>query len=884
VPPKLHDRLVELANAGPGALENDDDEDADPDWREQGPFGFWLKWLHRASITSVSKPTPAEWTRYWQLLRWRDEPVERARRDRPGLHVLKEAYAVGAATQADWYDQLLGPQYASRYSGVSFDDLGWMTSLRNLKENESYFERFPEIRALVDRCRERILEIELARGEVATPATLPALHLQSLYGTEILLRILTALGAQPFKIESAWAQDRRVGRAATLTHLANVAYPGASDKPADFVAIMKRAVDGGQIPDDRVLELAFHAPQWSRFIEAYLGWNGFSEGLYWFLAHMKSIDETGEQAAAGAGVARTESDDDDFSEQPSAWDRLIGERTPLSAEERGEGAVDVGWFQRIYAELTPKRWDAMAQAARYAASASAAKSARFLAEVLLGKASRKDLIAGIRTKFLKENVRLLGLLPLPEGTKCDPEVAERYRVLLEYRRYAKKLSSMTREGALRAAEIGMQNLARTAGYTDPLRLEWAMEADSVKDLAHGPVSANRDGISVTLAIDDRAQPQLSVSKNGKELKSIPPEIKKKDKNIATLAERVVELKRQSSRMRQSLEQAMCRGDSIAAAEIVQLCQHALLAPLLTRLVLVGDGVLGYPDKAGKVLRNHRGKLEPVKKSEMLRIAHSRDLLDSGEWDAWQRECFQAERIQPFKQIFRELYLVTKQEKSDRTLSRRYAGQQVNPRQANALWGGRGWNVKEGVWKAFHDAGITAHVTFNYGTTTPLEVEGLTIETVQFQKRGASDWMKLTDVPPRIFSEVMRDLDLVVSVAHRGEVDPEASAGTIEMRGNLLRETCQLLQLKNVRFKQNYALVDGELGKYSVHLGSAVVHKLPGGALCIVPVHAQHRGRLFLPFADDDPKTAEVISKVLLLARDAEIQDPVILDQLRQVGV
>jgi hypothetical protein len=57
--------------------------------------------------------------------------------------------------------------------------------------------------------------------------------------------------------------------------------------------------------------------------------------------------------------------------------------------------------------------------------------------------------------------------------------------------------------------------------------------------------------------------------------------------------------------------------------------------------------------------------------------------------------------------------------------------------------------------------------------------------------------------------------------------------------------------------------------------------MPGGALCLVPVHSQHRGRLFLPFADDDPKTAEVISKVLLLARDAEIQDPTILEQLRQ---
>ena len=55
--------------------------------------------------------------------------------------------------------------------------------------------------------------------------------------------------------------------------------------------------------------------------------------------------------------------------------------------------------------------------------------------------------------------------------------------------------------------------------------------------------------------------------------------------------------------------------------------------------------------------------------------------------------------------------------------------------------------------------------------------------------------------------------------------------------------------------------------------------MPGGALCIVPVHAQHRGRLFLPFADDDPRTAEVIAKVLLLARDKEIQDPSILQQI-----
>jgi hypothetical protein len=127
---------------------------------------------------------------------------------------------------------------------------------------------------------------------------------------------------------------------------------------------------------------------------------------------------------------------------------------------------------------------------------------------------------------------------------------------------------------------------------------------------------------------------------------------------------------------------------------------------------------------------------------------------------------------------------------------------------------------------------------------------------------------------------MRDLDLVVSVAHRGGVDPEATASTVEMRAALVRETCELLGPANVELQNHHALIEGSLGRYSVHLGSAGAMLLPGTALPIVAVHSQHRGRLFLPFADDDPRTAEVLSKVLLLARDREIRDPNILEWIR----
>lgn len=119
----------------------------------------------------------------------------------------------------------------------------------------------------------------------------------------------------------------------------------------------------------------------------------------------------------------------------------------------------------------------------------------------------------------------------------------------------------------------------------------------------------------------------------------------------------------------------------------------------------------------------------------------------------------------------------------------------------------------------------------------------------------------------------------MSVAHAGGVDPEATASTTEMRAALIRETARLMKLDNIELIGAHAVISGKLGEYSLHLGSGTVHRRPGGALCIIPVGAQHRGRLFLPFADDDPKTAEIVAKALLLARDHEIKDPTILEQL-----
>ena len=568
-------------------------------------------------------------------------------------------------------------------------------------------------------------------------------------------------------------------------------------------------------------------------------------------------------------------------EQPkSVWGEILKARTNLSAEQRADGVIDVQWFHLAYKAVgSAKRWDAIEEAAKFLGYGQGHKKAGRLADVLLGITKKKELVDGIKKKNLKEYVKLLGLLPLPKDeAKKQTELIDRHKVLVEYERYARTLSSLGKEPALAAARLGMENLAVTAGFGDPMRLEWAVGAKQVADLLEGPVQLKIKNVAVTLSLTGEAEPVIEQTKDGKPLKSIPPDIKKLPK-VVELLERAKGLKRMSSSTKRSLELAMCAGDEFDADELRLLMAHALVKPLLSRLVLQAGEIRGYPANEGKALRDHTGKNFPLKAGQTWIIAHPLDLLKAGDWPAWQAECFRSERVQPFKQVFREVYTLTPAEKEEASQSTRFAGQQVNPQQSAALFASRGWSTREGTDKLFRRDNLVASVQFDHGYGTPGEVEGLTLSSVEFHRRG--DWQKipLAEIPGKIFSEVMRDLDLVASVAHVGGIDPEASQSTVEMRQTLLKETCSLLKIANVRFENKHALIKGDLGDYSVHLGSGTVHKQPGGFLCVVPVHSQHRGRLFLPFADDDPRTAEVISKTILLARDKEIQDPSILSQI-----
>ncbi|GAP98110.1 DUF4132 domain-containing protein [Leptolyngbya sp. NIES-2104] len=798
---------------------------------------------------------------WWQITRWFDRWMT-FHNSITTIFSTYAAWEAGAAKEADLIFQIIGsyeevrPQEnatAATIAEAKARVRSYFNELYNLtrRKPQAEYQQLPRLNEIVDRIRARILSIELQRGDFPTAASYAARQLRSITGISTVIQLIQGLGQE--KIVRGYSYGS-LSKASVFSHLMRVSFPAPQDTPEEF----KQRVISAQIPTQKLIQFAFYAPQWVNYVEYALGWSGFADAVWWIHAHTKDTSWSVEE------------------EVRETWEAQISERTPLSTRSLMDGAVDVSWFLSLRKRLKPERWQQLYDSAQFASSGSGHQRAKLFADAMLGNLQIEAVRDRINEKRHQDSVRAIGLLPLPKGKKREKELLDRYTLLQEFLRSSKKFGSQRQASEKLAVSIGLENLARTAGYIDPQRLQWAMEASLVADLAGQAQTIAINDVSVSLSINELGEPEIAISKAGKALKSIPAKLKK-DPQIQALTNRKQDITKQASRMRISLEQAMCRGDRFTVDELMQLRTHPVLAPMLSQLILVSDQDIGYLTETG--LRSHNGTIQPIQ-ADSLRIAHPYDLLQSNEWHLWQQDCFERSRSQPFKQVFRELYVLTAQEQSEK-LSKRYEGHQVNSKQAIALFGQRGWvaTPDEGVRRTFHTEGVIAAVELQYGYYTPLEVEGLTLEGVRFYRRDEWKPLPLVEVPPMLLSEVLRDLDLVVSVAHQGGVDPEATASTVEMRSSLVRETCRLLKLPNVHIQSNHVLIEGHLGSYSVHLGSAMVHRQPGGALCIIPVPSQHRGRIFLPFVDNDPKTAEVISKVVLLAKDKEIQDPTILEQI-----
>ncbi len=305
-----------------------------------------------------------------------------------------------------------------------------------------------------------------------------------------------------------------------------------------------------------------------------------------------------------------------------------------------------------------------------------------------------------------------------------------------------------------------------------------------------------------------------------------------------------------------------------------------------------------------------------------------------QWRDWLER---REVIQPFKQAHREVYLLTDAERRTRTYSNRFAAHVLRQHQFHALCAARGW--KNRLRLLVDDSYPPAHRLLPaWGLRAEFWIEGagddysrdtneagaflyLTTDQVRFYAidapqlyahadgGGYGRWGQQSDeplpletIPPLVFSEILRDVDLFVGVASVGN-DPNWSDGgpggryrdywqsysfgelsaTAQTRRTLLERLLPRLKIADrCSLSERFLNVNGDLRSYKIHLGSGNILMTPNDQyLCIVPKQttAGHE-RLFLPF-EGDGVLSVILSKAFLLAEDTKITDPTIVSQIKR---
>ena len=461
----------------------------------------------------------------------------------------------------------------------------------------------------------------------------------------------------------------------------------------------------------------------------------------------------------------------------------------------------------------------------------------------------------------QQAIAAYGLLPLADGET----VLDRYLALREVSKRGAKFGPERRLNHARAVALALDHLAQVAGLSDASQLEWDCEARIADQV---PADWRIGDYTVTIQLRD-GDPAVVASRAGKGLKSVPPAVRSHP-DYAEVRDQQDLLRGQARRMRTGLiERLVATEGTLEVGELAGLRRLPAGAAMLPTLI--------WQDQTGSI-----GLLDQVDTSGPVTAVHPFLLYERRLLAKWQAEIVQRRLRQPVKQAFRELYLLTPAERAARDVSARFAGHQVNGKVAAQIMAGRGWVIKRADtdYQATRLAGevLTAALLCEFDSYFGLG--DVMVGELYFLKDGST--VPLAEVPPTAFSEVMRDLDLVVSVAGTGPggYTSPTQAGS---RAQLLAALIDDLGLAQVTVDGTSAVVRGSRATYRVHLNSGSIHMEPGGYLCIVPASfgaTRHRN-LFLPFADEDGMTSVILSKVLLLAEDQKITDRSILAQLER---
>jgi hypothetical protein len=381
------------------------------------------------------------------------------------------------------------------------------------------------------------------------------------------------------------------------------------------------------------------------------------------------------------------------------------------------------------------------------------------------------------------------------------------------------------------------------------------------------------------------------------------------------AEELAAFKRDVAEIRKELAVQRIRLENLLAAgrswEVVDWREHYLEHPLLQlftrRLIWCFGEATGIPTERDSLLTLD-GPVELPEHGE-VHLWHPLN-ANADEIVAWRTLLRERELRQPFKQAYREIYLLAPAEQETRFYSNRFAAHIVRYPQVYALAKQRGWGIRAlgwfdngggEQWRDFPDHELRASFWMEMADTEPgggAIADLAATDQVRFTRIDGRDPVPLEDVPAFVFSEAMRDVDLFVGVASIA-ADPTWIDGGInrfnaywrehafgdltesgKLRRELLAELLPGLKISDrLELDERYLRVRGNLHNYRIHLGSANILIEPHDRyLCIVPMRRPSLGKLFLPFEDE--RLAVILSKAMLLAADDKITDPSITHQLR----
>lgn len=485
-----------------------------------------------------------------------------------------------------------------------------------------------------------------------------------------------------------------------------------------------------------------------------------------------------------------------------------------------------------------------------------------------------------------------------------------------------QLSFLRSKSKYQAAQQGVAKALNAAAEREGISTE-DLEEMAVPKLGLTEIGRRSETLGdhrAELVVEDTHTTTLSwLNAKGKPQKSVPADVKR------DFATELKELKAAQKEIQKLLPAQRFRIESTYlrrrhwtyAAWRERFLDHPLVGALARRLIWqFGDGkdatsAIWHDDALVDACDT---KLKTPSDDTRVKLWHpvSATVDEIVPWREWLER---HEVSQPFKQAHREIYILTDAERNTETYSNRFAAHVLRQHQFNALCGERGWQYRlQGNWDSANTPTVDLpqwemRVEFWVEPVEQDETTGagifnyVTSDQVRFYLVHEPGPQRLEEVPPLLFSEVMRDVDLFVGVASVGN-DPnwndggpngryqaywqhvsfgDLSASAKTRREVLARLIPRLKIADRATLDDKHLIIRGDVRSYKIHLGSGNILMTPNDAyLCIVPgqgAAAKSAGKVYLPF-EGDQMLSIILSKAILLADDTKITDRTITTQIR----